>query len=270
MNLARSAFPYSHSMGALALTALLAFVAANPAQAAVVDDQFIDGGITNGTDALDATWTSIANTTPTIGAFNSTGNTSNALLIDTTSSGSGTRGQFTNTSLAIGESITLSFDFRITNTAANNNAGLRFGLSTSSNTYALTFGTGTTVGAGIAQFAVNTVNGPNTGYTATGTPFAINDTASHTFAFTLTRTSSTSLSFLGSVDSNTVSSVTSNSISDFIFNNIIVGQNASLNDFNIDNVLVTVGAIPEPSTYAVLAGLAALGLVACKRSRRSR
>lgn len=270
MNPARSAFPYSHAMGALALTALLAFVAANPARAALVDDAFIDGGLTDGSDALDATWTSLSNTALTVGAFNSTGNTSNALRVDSTNTFSGTKGAFTNASaLAIGESITVSFDFRITNTAANDGAGLRFGLSSSSNTYAFTFGTGTTTGGGMAQFGANTMGGTNTIYPATGTPFAINDTATHSFSFTITRTSGTSLSFLGSVDANTISAVTSNSISNFTFNSIVLGQGNTINDFNIDNVLVFQSTIPEPSTYAALTGLAALGLVICKRSRKS-
>ncbi len=273
MNPTRSAFPYRHSIGSFALASLLVLTAATSSHAAtsLVDDQFIDGGFTNGTDALDAAWSSQANSTPTVGAFNSTGNTSNALLIDSTATFSGTQGQFTNaTPLAIGESITLSFDFRITNAAGNNDAGLRFGLSSSSNTYAFTLGTGTTTGGNIVQFGANTVGGTNVIYTPSGAPFAINGTASHTFSLTITRTSGTSLSFLGSVDANTVSAVTSNSISNFTFNNIILGQGNTTNDFNIDNVNVTVGAIPEPSTYAAFAGLAALGLVAFKRTRSSR
>ncbi|HEY9250417.1 MAG TPA: hypothetical protein VIO38_14860 [Rariglobus sp.] len=273
MNPARSAFPYSHSMGAFALTALLVLAATTAARSAtsLVDDQFLDGGVTNGTDASDAAWTSLSNTSLTVGAFNSTGNTSDALRVDSTATFSGTRGAFTNASaLAIGEAITVSLDFRITNTPGNNNAGLRFGLSSSSNTYAFTFGTGTTAGAGIAQFGTNTVGGTNTIYTASGSSFAINDTASHTFSFTLTRTSATSLSFLGIVDSNSVSAVTSNSISNFTFTSIVLGQGGTTNDFNIDNVIVTQGAIPEPSTYAVFAGLAVLGLVAFKRTRAVR
>lgn len=263
-----SAFYTGSSFGAFALTSLLALAGANYACAAVlVNDQFIDGGVSNGTDALDAAWSTLGNTTLTVGAFNSTDNTSNALRIDSTATFSGNGGAFTNaTPLAIGESITLSFDFRITNTPGNNSAGLRFGLSSSSNTYAFTFGTGTTTGTGLAQFGSNTVGGTNTIYTTTGTPFAINDALSHTFSLTLTRDDSDSLSFLGSVDANTVSAVTSNSISNFTFNNIILGQGNTTNDFNIDNVNVSV--IPEPST-ALLVGLAGLGLVAFKRSRNS-
>lgn len=273
MNPARSAFPCSPSLGAFALVALLASVAAIPARSAttLVDDQFIDGGLTDGTDAADAVWTSLSNTALTVGAFNSTDNTSNALRVDSTATFSGTKGAFTNaTALAVGESITVSFDFRIINTAANDGAGLRFGLSSSSNTYAFTFGTGTTAGGGMAQFGANTVGGTNTIYTASGTPFSINDTATHSFVLTLTRTSGTSLSFLGSVDANTTSAVTSNSISNFTFTSIVLGQGNTANDFNIDNVLVSQGAIPEPSVFAALAGLAALGLVMFKRTRSSR
>ncbi|MET0262614.1 MAG: hypothetical protein ABW223_06935 [Rariglobus sp.] len=271
MNPVQSAVSNRYSMGACLFAGLLAVSAVSSAHAAttLVDDQFNDGGLTNGADPLDAAWSSQANSTPTLGAFNSTGNTSNALIIDSTATFSGNQGQFTNaTPLAIGESITLSFDFRITNAAGNNDAGLRFGLSSSANTYAFTFGTGTTSGGNIVQFGANTVGGSNVIYTPSGASFAINNTASHTFSLTITRTGGTSLSFLGSVDANTVSAVTSNSISNFTFNNIILGQGNTTNDFNIDNVLVSV--IPEPSTYATLAGLVALGLVAFKRSRTSR
>ncbi|MEZ0216672.1 MAG: PEP-CTERM sorting domain-containing protein [Rariglobus sp.] len=282
MNPASSLTTSGYSFGALALSVLLSLSTSTAARAdtVIVDEPFTSSDLTDNIgDPLDAAWTSLSNTALSVGAFNSTGNISNALRIDTTAGFSGTRGQFTNgASLAIGESITVSFDFRIINTAGNDSAGLRFGLSSSSNTYAFTFGTGTTTGGGMAQFGANSVGGTNNIYTASGTPFAINDTASHTFSFKITRTSSISLSFLGSVDGNTISASTTaanspsvpTTVSNFNFTSIVLGQGGTSNDFNIDNVNVTLEAIPEPSTYAALAGLSALGLVAFQRRRGAR
>ncbi len=252
------------------LAAFIALAATGALHAAtLVNDQFIDAGFTNGTDAQDAGWNAVANATPTIGAFNSSGNTSNALRLDTTATFSVTTGTFTNaTPLSIGESITLSFDFRIIAPPVSDGAGLRFGLSSSANTYALTFGTGASSGAGLAQFGASTTSGTNTGYALTGSAFSINDTASHTFSLQITRTGSTSLSFVGTVDANTVSAVTSNSVSNFTFTNIVLGQgSAAFNDFNIDNVLVTT-AIPEPSSTALLLGAGVLSAVLMARPKR--
>lgn len=268
MNPASSTASAGYSFGALALSVLLSLGTSTTAHAAIlVDDQFNDNGFSDGTDPLDTTWTAPVNATLSIGSFNSSGNTSNALRIDNSAGNALTKGTFTSTTLAIGESITLSFDFRMIAAAVNDTAGLRFGLSTSANTYGFTFGTGTSSAVGTAQFATGTVSGPNTPYTSTGTTFAINDTLSHSFSFTITRTNSTSLSFLSSVDANTVSAVSNNTISNFTFSSLILGTGNSFNDINIDNAIVSI--IPEPSTYAAIAGLAALGLVACRRSRKS-
>ena len=251
------------------LAAFIALSATGALHAAtLVDDQFIDNGVTNGTDAQDAGWTA-NNLGLSITPFNSTGNTSNALRLAPSTTFSIANGVFSSSALAIGESITVSFDFRMTSTVVNNDAGLRFGLSSSANTYGATLGTGTTTGFGIAQYATNTLSG-GTGYTTTGAPIAINDNASHTFSFQITRTSGTSLSFLATVDSNTVSAVTSNSISNFTFTNIILGQGSTTHIFNIDNVLVTT-AIPEPSSTALLlgAGILSATLVARPKRRQS-
>jgi hypothetical protein len=270
MNPASSTASAGYSFGALALSVLFSLGAFTSVHAAVlVDDQFNDNDFSDGADTLDAAWTAPVNAALSIVPFNSTGNTSAAVYINSSATNALTRGAFTNTTaLAIGESITLSFDFRMIAAATNDTAGLRFGLGTSSNTFGFTFGTGTSSAVGTAQFATGTVSGPNTPYTSTGATFSINNTASHSFSFTITRTSGTSLSFLSSVDANTVSAVSNNTISNFTFNSIILGQgSSSANDINIDNVIVSV--IPEPSTYAALAGLAVLGLVVCKRSRKS-
>lgn len=60
-------------------------------------------------------------------------------------------------------------------------------------------------------------------------------------------------------------------VSDFVFGTTIAGYDYSLNLVGDTlHLTATASAIPEPSTYAVLAGLAALGLAALRRSARGR
>lgn len=258
-----------------AFAAFIAFIAlaggtGSLRAATLGDDQFIDGGLTDGADALDLSWTSISVTTLTVGAFNTTGNTSDGLRYDATATFSTAKGAFANTTaLAIGESITMSFDFRLPGGNNSDTAGLRFGLGSSSNTYSLNIGTGSSSGGAFVQFGPNTVAGTGTAYTTTGTPVSINNTAAHTFSLTLTRASSNTLSFLGSVDGSSFSASMSNTISNFTFNSIIIGQGNTTNDFNIDNVLVTTAtAVPEPSTTALLIGAGILGATLLARRRK--
>jgi hypothetical protein len=278
MNPARSAFPYSHSMGAFALTALLAVTATTASRSAtsLVDDQFIDGAVTNGTDALDATWTSI-NAGLSVGAFDSSGNTTSALVKTGSATFNTVKGAFTNTTALTnggdGASITLSFDFRFTATPGASNAGLRIGLGTSSNGYTFNVGTGGTASGGFVQYtAADATAGTSNGFTTSpASSFSISDTASHTFSLTLTRTGANSLSLSSTLDGNTFTATSgATSISAFTFDRILIGEGGTAMRFNIDNVNVTLGVIPEPSAYATFAGLGALGLVAFQRRRISR
>lgn len=236
--------------------------------ATLVDDPFTDGGVTDGSDAQDAAWSAI-NTTLSVNTYNTSGNTTSGLINNVTSGFPMITGAFANSSaLAIGESIQVSFDFRLTGPVANDGAGLRFGFGSSANVYAVTFGTGTTSGLGFAQYASTAISGTATTYTPTGTPWAVNDTASHAFSFTITRSSANSLSFLATVDANTATAVTSNSVSNFTFSRIVLGQGGTINKFNIDNVLVTTSSIPEPSSLALLMGAGVWSGVLLKRPRR--
>lgn len=275
MNPARSAFPYNHSLGVFALTALLAVTAVSSTHAAtvLVDDQFNDGDLINGTDPLDVAWTRVGGTGSNLAV------TANALT-QSSSSYFVVKGVFTPVTLTNGgsnDSITLTMDIRATSIPGASDAGFRFGLGTSgtgANTYVFHLGTGGTAPGGFVQWAgVDSVSGTPTVYATSPTPGtaqSITDTAYHTFSLTITRTSATSLSFSSSIDGFNYTSVSSNSISNFNFDRIILGEGGTSVPFAIDNVLVTQGAIPEPSTYAALAGLAALGLVAFKRTRNVR
>lgn len=99
---------------------------------AILDDAFTDGGRTNGTDALDSQWYFLANATPT-----SAGVTGGELLLGTTSAAVvGTNPHavttFPSETLATGETLTLSFNFKSTGAASA--TGIRFGLYNSGGT----------------------------------------------------------------------------------------------------------------------------------------
>lgn len=273
---ARSAFFPRRPIGSLALTALLALtaIASSRADVILVDDQFIDGAVSNGADALDASWTSSqANNGLSVGAFAGSGNTTNALIKTNTNAGNTfnvMKGAFTNTiALASGDSITLSFDFRFTTTPAASNAGLRIGLGTSATSTLFQLGTG---GSASGNFVYYTTADTGAG-TAAGTfasdpvpSFSISDTASHSFSLTFTRTGATSMSLSTTIDGNTFTSVSgATSITAFTFDRILVGEGSAIMKYNIDNVLVSLGAIPEPSDFATFAGLAAFALASRRR-----
>ena len=280
MNPARSAFPYSHAIGAFALTALLAVTAFSSAQAAtvLVDDQFNDGGLTDGTDPLDAIWTRSAGASGgfTVGAFDSSGNTTNALVNTSTNGFNLVKGTFTNgtalTNGGSGDSITLSFVFGFTPQPPPPNPGVRHGQGTTTSGGTFFIGTGGTASLGFVHFASADTTSGGVGFTTSPTPsLSINDTLSHSFAMTITRTGATSLSYSAIIDGNTFTATSgATSISAFTFERILIGEGSAALFSNIDNVNVTLGAIPEPSTYATFAGLAALGLIALKRTRSSR
>lgn len=211
--------------------------------AVIVDDSFTDGGLTNGTDALDIPWYSMASTAVLgVGAFNSSGNTTSSLVLNNTRSGNTgpfpylKGGSYLIPALAVGQSATLSFSFRITGTIPSSGSALRFALGSGSSTYALTFGTGTSAGGGLTKYGPDIVSGTGTSL-ATGGSIAINDNSPHTFSMTLTR-SSTGLSVSASVDTATMSG-SETGVSNFTFDRVVLGQGGVDNlDLTIDNVKV--------------------------------
>lgn len=234
----------------------------------LVDDQFIDGGVTDGTDAKDAAWTFNNNGgtgSISIAAFDTSGNTTNSLR--TAPGGSNftwTRGTYTSQALNIGETLSLSLDFRITSARANSAAGLRFGFGSSADTFALTFGTGTTTGGAILRFGPNTLSGTSTNLSTSGTAFAVNDTLPHTFSLVIQRTGASSLSFTGAVDSNNFTGATTGT-SNFTLDRIIFGQGGSAMGLNVDNVSASI--VPEPSSMSLLI-MSGMGLLLRARRRQ--
>lgn len=265
------------SFGSLA--ALAAGLTSQAATINLLNDDFSDGGLSDGTDLLDAVWTSsgqASNNPVSVAAFDSAGNTSNALFKNNTNAGmtfNVVKGAFTNTTaLGIGDSITLAFDFRFTATPGASGAGLRIALGTSSTTELFQLGTGGTASGNFAHYnsADTTAGTGSVTFTPSPVPTtSITDTLAHTFSLTLTRTGSTSLDFSSTVDGVTVTSSSgATSISAFTFNRVLIGEGSPVMKYTLDNVNVFITtAVPEPSAYAALAGLAALGLAAFKRPR---
>lgn len=265
------------------LASMLAMTAGLTSQAAIINlvsDDFSDGGLTNGADPLDATWTSSGQTTAnpiSIAAFASTGNTSNALFKNNTNAGNTfnvVKGAFTNTTaLDIGDSITLAFDLRFTATPGASGAGLRIALGTSTTTELFQLGTGGTLSSNFAHYGSADTTAGTGSVTFTPTPLSttsINDTLAHTFSLTLTRTGATSLGFSTTIDGATVTgSSGATAINAFTFNRILIGEGSPVMKYTIDNVNVYITPIPEPAAASALAGLAMLGLAAIRRPRRS-
>lgn len=219
--------------------------------------------------ANDYTWTLISTSLTNYDVVTDDGSpgigNGNALRID--NSGTGTfRGMIgtlgSTTSLAVGETMTLSFSGRYYEAPANNSGGFRFGLISPGdldNAVYAQIGTGGNTAFGL--FADNNIasdNSPGTGSSQTGIPstasgptFAgLSTTNSFTASLSLTRNSS-DYTVSSTVNGTTRVGTTTAVWSDY--NAIFIRNGGSAADFLVDNVSLTV--VPEP-------GAAALGLLA--------
>lgn len=131
---ARSKQSLARGMGCVTLAALLATTGARAAT--IVDDKFIDGGVTDGSDASDVGWYPVVNaaggTNPSPQSDSTTGPNEGgndaALQFTPSAAFAGTGASFTQVTLAVGQTITLSFDARFTGTPTTNGGGFRLGL----------------------------------------------------------------------------------------------------------------------------------------------
>jgi hypothetical protein len=192
--------------------------------------------------------------------------------------------------LEIGDSITLSVDFSTSITSSGDNA-LAFGIYLGGDSidagfneevtgYSAMFGwdnsDDTVRPDGGVYVAINTRGGttagtggaadssPTLGTTNTGGYF-LADTSTHNLTMTITRSSNTEVTIVYGMDGNLTDPVTGTFV-DFAYEDLSVFARASdMTSFTIDNI--TVSIIPEPSTYALAAGLLGLAFVAMRRRK---
>jgi len=124
----------------------------------------------------------------------------------------------------------------------------------------------------------------STGRPTQGTRFNITPTLSTGFAFgaggfhdvtmVIEKTAATeatvSVSWSGDTNGNTIVGIDDGSQGGgafFTFNEVMFASGSS-NNWQVDNVVVTTNTIPEPSTYAAIMALGALGVLLIRRRRR--
>jgi len=220
----------------------------------------------------DFTWTRTTTSTPLLTFstpnVNMQTGTGNALAADTGNTFQGITGTMSSsTTIAIGQTLTLSFIGQYTQSPGDTGGALRFGFVNSldpDNSFGMGVSTGTST-----VFDIRRDNGgddsPLAGSTTTlisgNTPSNHITTNVYTASFSITRTATDTYTYFGDINGQTLTAT--NIVGGFDNYNAIVIRNAGLNaDFQIDNVSVTL--IPEPST-ALLSGLGTLALLRRRR-----
>jgi len=280
------------SLYCLVLGAALAFAA--PASAAVrtlVNDGFIDGGRTNGVDAGDIAWYSLGADTATANTVvvNNSFTSGQALRFTGTSANNYAVGNFSAVTLAaVGDYIEFSVQMRFTGTSTG---GPMIGLFDSKGTFQTADGFGATNFTAVAndvgykaiksfpnstsdfviksQNALSSFNSANGTTLETGTSGgAVALNTLYSMAFRAELLAGDQLSITSTFNGATVTTTTgalTKTFDEAIFS-ASGGGGGGTGDFS--NLLITTNVIPEPSTYAVMAALAALGLAVVKRRRQ--
>lgn len=228
------------------------------------------------TGALSATAGAVGtNTYATVGNFS--GNSLTVNYNGTTNTGISA---FSSTTLGVGDSLTVSFDFRYRGAQTDNNRSPQFGFFSGTAPTADTTGAPAvtagysaniydgTSGSGLYKGAMTPFSGPaETSFT----PFSnigYTDTSAIRFTFVLTRTTATSIVASLYLNGSNTAALTATDLSatDFTFNEFVLRARGTA---DIDNLVVTyTSSIPEPSSYAVVAGAAALVAMTVVRRRR--
>ena len=288
---------------------LVAFLplAARAAPGTWLNEKFTDGDRATGTDTLDTSWWSTEKPIVNVGAETILpGNTptGNALSLTTTSTSTSIfrrlAGGFTSQSLTnVGDSITLSLDFRMTSlgTSGNTNRAFKVGLFNNNGTPLLADGTSSLEPTSTTLTALSDDKGyfvgigsGTTGTTAlaredgTGptfmagtdlaylTPTAglspqIQDLLAHSMVFTVTLDSASTVRIDFTLDGGLVDLTAGGGTIPYtpftIFNEVGFSNGAYQTGFVIDNI--NVSTIPEPATLALLG----LGGMAFLRRRKA-
>lgn len=271
-----------------ALLALLSLFAVPASRAAIVymDDPFTDGDKTNGLDPNDTTWFLNNTTSSSLSvASDPVINSGNALRLNATASFRKFFGSFGAVTLAQGETLQLSFDYRFHEAASG--AGLfRFGLYNNGGSAPNADGSpadnddfgyaaitnpgadvsnGTSVNSEIAGDAALGGSAPSglIVFGTTGASVNVGTTLPGNAVFSITRNFDDSLTVSSSINGQSAASgtITTSPIT-YTFHHAVIGLGSSASDFSVDNVNVSV--IPEPSCLL----LSALGLAAAASRRR--
>lgn len=260
--------------------------------AVIVQDGFTDGGRTNGADPLDLPW--YQGTGGTLSVADDPAGTGfgagNALFFDSGGTFRRFLGVFdTPITIAPGETLNLSFDYRFPAAPASTGGNFRFGLyndggtpltadTTSSSARTNDFGYAVTTNPGSAaangtsitkEAAGDDILGGSSpgGLVTFGTAggSVASGTTPHTATLSVSRNlAGTALSFSGQLDNAAIFSGTDNSPSTFTFHEFALGSGGVEIDFAIDNVIINV--VPEPT--GALAISLVTGLLALRRRRR--
>lgn len=272
---------------------MLPLFASGQVETTLINDTFdtlANGGSrdTNGkysTGPTASTWwyiqTSSLSTSATAVASPSGGFSGNAVRTNfngTTNTGIST---FAATTLGVGDSITVKFDFRYVSDPTDNNRSPQFGLfngtaptADMTTVPAVSSGYNADIGEGVSSVLKKGVFTPFSGASdtlmtgSTYTNLGFSGTTAINFSFVLTRTSSTSIAGALYLNGSSVAALsgTDASASDFTFNEFIIRTRGMA---EIDNFSVThTSAIPEPGSAALAAGAAALASMIVVRRRR--
>ena len=251
-------------------------------------DPFTDGSRTNGADANDIQWfTGRNNIALSVGADAGIG-TGNALLVNSSTTFSRIVGVMgSGVTIAVGETLQLSFDMRFTETPDAGSGFLRVGIFNSASTAVTVdqdvgsfqnddfgYGFSTNPGAALAggtsiatEEANNSILGGSNpgGFNSTGVAGAsINwGTTVHTAVFSITRLANGSLDLSSSIDGGAAATANVAAINgSYTFDEVAFGQGGMNADLALDNVALTI--VPEPSSAF---GLALGGLCFLRRRR---
>lgn len=256
----------------------------------LVDDRFIDGGVTNGADAKDLSWalyTTSASNTPSITSpvpqDNTTGlnEGNNDFALEVKVAGQGFRGVYgvlsSATTLFVGQSLSLSYDLRFLNGVSNETAGVRFGLYDSLGTASVTDDAGYLVRMSTGTATASARGWQETGTADTilgggdltevtvgsGTGYTSLTTTTVNIGLVLTMVTGTTMRMDLYQNNNKVWTTTDTTSIYRKFDTIAIGTGGNIYDYRIDNILLT-GVVPEPSSFGVVAGA---GLFIIRRRR---
>jgi hypothetical protein len=255
-----------------------------------LNDTFTDGGRTNGADALDTAWYFTNGPTVTVGTDLSLTTTSTSTSIFRRLAGEFTAQSLTN----VGDSITLSMDFKMTSlgTSGNTNRAFRVGLF-NTNSSSLTADSTTTAESTVTNLSNDTgyfvgIGTGTTGTTSlmredgTGASFMagsdiayltptgglspqIGDLLAHTLIFKITKDSASTVLVDFTLDGGSVDLTAGGGTTTYTtFNEVGFSNGAYQTGFVIDNITVVTDTIPEPATLALLG----LGGMAFLRRRK--